>query len=93
MLVSGKVDSKAAADDILRMASVYSKDIVNSLIIVPLRQKQIMLKVQFAEVDRRKARTVRHQHSEHGRRKYSGHDFYRAVRAGFVGFSGDCSLV
>ncbi len=52
VLVAGKVDSKAAADDILRMANVYSKDIVNSLIIVPLRQKQIMLKVQFAEVDR-----------------------------------------
>jgi pilus assembly protein CpaC len=52
VLVAGKVDSKAIADDILRMATVYSKDIVNSLIIVPLRQKQIMLKVQFAEVDR-----------------------------------------
>ena len=54
VLVAGKVSSKAAADDIVRMANVYSKDIVSSLIIVPLRQKQIMLKVQFAEVDRTK---------------------------------------
>ena len=36
------------------MASVYSKNIVDSLTIVPLRKKQIMLKVRFAEVDRTK---------------------------------------
>ena len=52
MLVSGKVDSKTAADDVLRMAGIYSKDVVNSLILVPSHEKQIMLKVQFAEVDR-----------------------------------------
>ena len=54
VLVAGKIDSKAVEDDILRMASVYSKDIVSSLTVVPLRQKQVMLKVQFAEVDRTK---------------------------------------
>jgi pilus assembly protein CpaC len=54
VLVAGKVDSKGTEDDILRMASVYSKDIVSSLTVVPLRQKQVMLKVQFAEVDRTK---------------------------------------
>lgn len=54
VLVSGKVASKAVEDDILRMASVYSKNIVDSLTIVPLRKKQIMLKVRFAEVDRTK---------------------------------------
>ena len=36
------------------MASVYSKDIVNSLMVVEPHQKQIMLKVRFAEVDRTK---------------------------------------
>jgi pilus assembly protein CpaC len=55
VLASGRVTNKAVADDVLRMASVYSKDVVDSLIInPPLRQKQIMLKVQFAEVDRSK---------------------------------------
>jgi pilus assembly protein CpaC len=54
VLVTGKVTSKAVADDILRMASVYSKDIVNSLVIAPVHEKQVMLKVQFAEVDRTK---------------------------------------
>jgi pilus assembly protein CpaC len=34
------------------MASVYSKEVVNSLTIVSPRVKQVMLKVQFAEVDR-----------------------------------------
>ena len=54
VVVTGKVASKAVADDILRMASVYSKNVVDSLIVVPPREKQIMLKVQFAEVDRTK---------------------------------------
>ena len=54
MLVTGKAGSKATADDILRMASVYSKDVVNSLMVVEPHQKQIMLKVRFAEVDRTK---------------------------------------
>jgi pilus assembly protein CpaC len=54
ILVTGRVASKAVADNILKMASVYSKNnIVDSLTIAaPRREKQIMLKVQFAEVDR-----------------------------------------
>lgn len=54
VLVTGTVPSKAVADDVLRMASVYSKDVVNSLTIVAPRLKQVMLRVQFAEVDRAK---------------------------------------
>jgi pilus assembly protein CpaC len=52
VLATGKVTSKAVADDVLRMASVYSKEVVNSLTIDAPREKQIMLKVQFCEVDR-----------------------------------------
>jgi pilus assembly protein CpaC len=52
VLASGKVTSKATADNVLRMAGVYSKDVVDSLIVEPRHEKQIMLKVQFAEVDR-----------------------------------------
>lgn len=52
IVATGKVVSRAEAEDILRMASVYSKDVVNSLTVETPRVKQIMLKVQFAEVDR-----------------------------------------
>jgi len=52
VLASGKVSSKASADNVLKMASVYSKDVVDSMTIVPRHEKQIMLRVQFAEVDR-----------------------------------------
>jgi pilus assembly protein CpaC len=52
VLVTGKVSSKAVVDDVMRMATVYSKDIVNSLVVDAPRVKQVMLKVQFAEVDR-----------------------------------------
>jgi pilus assembly protein CpaC len=54
IVVTGRVTSKTEADDILRIAGVYSKEIVNSLIVEAPREKQIMLKVQFAEVDRTK---------------------------------------
>ncbi len=55
IVATGTVASKAEADEILRMAGVYSKEVVDSLIIEsPRHQKQIMLKVQFAEVDRTK---------------------------------------
>jgi pilus assembly protein CpaC len=52
VLVTGKVESKAVQDDVLRMASVYSKNVVDSMTVEPRREKQIMLKVQFIEVDR-----------------------------------------
>jgi len=54
IVVTGKVTSKAEADDILRIAGVYSKEVVNSLIVESPHEKQIMLKVQFCEVDRTK---------------------------------------
>lgn len=54
IIAVGRVTSKAVEDGVLRMAGSYSKNIVDSLIVVPKREKQIMLKVQFAEVDRTK---------------------------------------
>jgi pilus assembly protein CpaC len=54
ILVTGTVSKKVVADDVLRMASVYSKDIVDSLIVQLPHEKQMMLKVTFAEVDRTK---------------------------------------
>ncbi len=52
----GTVSSPAVADQILKMASNFSKEVVNGLqIAAPPRQKQVMLKVRFAEADRGKA--------------------------------------
>jgi pilus assembly protein CpaC len=54
VLVSGKVSGKVVADDVMRMAGVYSKDVVDFMVINVPHQKQVMLKVRFAEVDRTK---------------------------------------
>ena len=88
VLVSRKVDSKAVADDVLRMAGIYSKDIVNSLMIVPSHEKQIMLKVQFAEVDRIKLEQFGINILSTGAANTARNDFYRAVRAIYAGQCG-----
>lgn len=54
VVISGRVRSKAVADDIVRIAGVYSKEVVDSLVIEAPHEKQIMLKVRFAEIDRTK---------------------------------------
>ncbi len=53
VMLVGVVSSAAIADQMLKMASNYSKEVVNGLQIAePPRQKQVMLKVRFAEADR-----------------------------------------
>ena len=54
VIVSGTVSDKDAADNIVKMALSYSKDVVNGLVVNSPHSKQIMLKVRFAEVDRSK---------------------------------------
>jgi len=55
IMMIGVVPSRDVADQMLKMADNYSKEIVNGLsIALPARQKQIMLKVRFAEADREK---------------------------------------
>ncbi|MGI9101710.1 MAG: type II and III secretion system protein family protein [Terriglobales bacterium] len=55
VVLSGTVSSQAVADQIVKMAASFSPAIVNSVRVgVPPRQKQVMLKVRFAEVDRSK---------------------------------------
>ncbi len=58
IILSGVVGSQAEADDLTKMSGVYSKDIVNSLATVEHPQKQILLEVKFAEVDRTKLRQL-----------------------------------
>lgn len=55
VVLTGTVSSQAVADQIAKMAAPFSKEIVNSIrIALPARQKQILLKVRFAQVDRTK---------------------------------------
>ena len=55
VILSGTVSDRAAADEMVKLASSFSKDIINSLTFPPVSHgKQIMLKVRFAEVDRTK---------------------------------------
>jgi pilus assembly protein CpaC len=55
VLLSGTASSAAVADQIGKMGAPFSKDIVNSIRLAPpQRQKQVMLKVRFAQVDRSK---------------------------------------
>lgn len=55
IILSGTASSPAVADEIAKLTSSFSKDVVNSLVVLPPPHgKQILLKVRFAEVDRTK---------------------------------------
>jgi pilus assembly protein CpaC len=55
VVLVGTVPSTAAADQLMKMAGNFSKEVVNGLqIAAPPRQRQIMVKVRFAEADRAK---------------------------------------
>lgn len=55
VVLTGTASSVAVAEQIGKMAAPFSKEIVNSIQIAqPHRQKQILVKVRFAQVDRSK---------------------------------------
>jgi pilus assembly protein CpaC len=55
IVVSGVVSGQPVIDSVLRMASVFSDRVVNSLTLTPPpHDRQILLQVRFAEVDRTK---------------------------------------
>jgi pilus assembly protein CpaC len=55
IVLTGRASSAAVADQIGKMGAPFSKDIVNSIRLgLPRRQKQVLLKVIFAQVDRAK---------------------------------------
>jgi pilus assembly protein CpaC len=54
VVLSGYVSNTADLDEATKLATVYSKDIVNSLVIVRGHPAQVQLKVRFAELDRTK---------------------------------------
>jgi pilus assembly protein CpaC len=52
--LSGNVPDAKAAEDLNKMATVYSPQVVSSLLVVASHERQILLEVKFAEVDRTK---------------------------------------
>lgn len=54
LLLTGTVSDAKTADDVGKMAALYSGGVVNSLTVAPVHEQQILLEVKFAEVDRTK---------------------------------------
>ena len=54
VVLTGTASSQAVIDQLTKMATPFAKDLVNSIHVAQARQKQILVKVKFAEVDRTK---------------------------------------
>jgi pilus assembly protein CpaC len=53
LIVSGTVSDQDVIDSVMKMTGVYSKSVVNSMTLgIPPHERQILLEVKFAEVDR-----------------------------------------
>jgi pilus assembly protein CpaC len=52
IVLTGSVDTEALSEAAFKMASLYAKDVVNSLQVVPIHGKQVQLKLRIVEVDR-----------------------------------------
>lgn len=57
VVLTGTASSQAVIDQIAKMAQPFAKDLVNSVHLSQARQRQVMVKVKFAEVDRTKFNT------------------------------------
>jgi len=52
--LTGVVASDAAAEEAAKLAGIYAKDVVNSLVVDPRHLPQVQLQVRIAEIDRSK---------------------------------------
>jgi pilus assembly protein CpaC len=52
LLLTGTASKPHIVEDLGKMASVYSKDVVNSILVPISHDRQVLLEVKFAEVDR-----------------------------------------
>jgi pilus assembly protein CpaC len=52
IILSGAVSSQRIADDLTKMAGLYSTQVINSLTVQTQGELQVLLEVKFAEVDR-----------------------------------------
>jgi pilus assembly protein CpaC len=55
LVLSGNVSASHVGDDLIKMAGFYSTQVVNSLTVPVVHDRQVLLEVKFAEVDRTKA--------------------------------------
>src|SRR2546430_10639187 len=53
LILTGKVTDPKMIEDLTKMSTVYSNQIVNSLSLAVSHDRQVLLEVKFAEVDRR----------------------------------------
>jgi pilus assembly protein CpaC len=58
LVLTGTVSDSKIADDIVKMATSYSPSVVNSLMVAPVHEQEVLLEVKFAEVDRSKERQL-----------------------------------
>lgn len=54
LVLSGKVTDPKIVDDVMKLAGLYSSQVVNSMTAQAAHDKQVLLEVKFAEVDRTK---------------------------------------
>src|SRR4029077_7706975 len=52
LLLTGTASNPHIAEDLGKMAGVYSKEVVNSVLVPIAHDRQVLLEVKFAEVDR-----------------------------------------
>lgn len=52
LLLTGTASNPHIVDDLGKMAGVYSKEVVNSIVVPLSHDRQVLLEVKFAEVDR-----------------------------------------
>jgi len=52
LLLTGTASNQHIVEDLGKMAGVYSKDVMNSIHVPIVHERQVMLEVKFAEVDR-----------------------------------------
>jgi pilus assembly protein CpaC len=58
LILTGTVSDSKIVDEISKIANAYSGGVVNSLVVAPVHQQQILLEVKFAEVDRTKLQQI-----------------------------------
>ena len=54
VILSGAVPSASISDELAVLAGLYSAQVLNSIVVEPLPQRQVMLEVKIAEIDRSK---------------------------------------
>jgi len=54
VILSGQVANPSLSETVVKLATLYSKDVANSIVVAPGHPKQVKLKVRILEVDRTK---------------------------------------